>query len=469
MRFVIPSSKNRRYLSGCDWVIGSLDYMMKQTTCAGNMSQVVLVLDSVLSPSEVTKHLGRFISEFPVVNGSISRDINICPYWRMPGKVEAGINFTSHNIEATPPSPPLEKEGSEVLPLLTECANRPFKDDQEHLAFHLVNIEDRKSCLAMAFDHRLFDARGAESFLALFQQYLGSNGVDGISSGVSLTAPAHLSEWMKKFLAGRNINRKIISLSENPLAALPVPDDKNKGFRFRLIRFSEQETKTIYDNAYRTAGYLMETPYLLSVIMQAVDGLFMRRKFEEESYLAAVSIDMRTNEDIKQELFFNHVSYLFFQAQRDIVNNRKELVNSIKLQMYDQIKAGVPRDIMEASHLTRIAPLSFFKKIVDGPLKGKIATFIFSHVSKNPLSPELMGAKIEDVFHMPRVPVPPGLGFFSNYFNGRLNLVISYLDGLMSDDEVDVLGHFIKEKLTERPSPLAGEGQGEGERIEYPM
>jgi len=437
VRFVIPSSKSKRYLTGCDWVISGLDYVMKGTTSAGNMSQVVLALDSSVSPSELQKHLTRYISEFPVVNGSIGRDINICPYWRMPGKTEGVLNFTSHNCTGD----------EDVWTVLSGCANKPFRDDNEHLAFNHIHTENQKSFIAMTFDHRLFDARGAESFLGLFQQYLESNGSNDVSSGVPLTGPAHLSDWMKKFLAGRNVNRKIIALSEQPLAALPVPDGKKKEFRYRLIRFNEQETQTIYDNAYRTAGYLMEMPYLLSVIMQAVDRLFEIRRLKEGSYLASVSIDMRSSQDIRQELFFNHVSYLFFQAGKGMVNSRKELVNSIKMQMYEQVKAGVPRDLMEASHLTRIAPLSFFKKIIDGPLKGKIATFIFSHVSKNPLTPGLMGAKIEDVFHMPRVPVPPGIGFFSNFFNGRLNLVISYLDGLLSDDEVDVLEKGIKDRM----------------------
>lgn len=414
--------------------------MMKETTCAGNISQVALVLDSEISPSEVAKHLGLFISEFPVVNGSIRRDINICPYWRIPRNTQGKLNFTSYNCP----------DESELLILLAECANRSFKDDSHHLAFHLINIENRKSCLAMTFDHRLFDARGAESFLGLFQQYLESSSGPAVSSGIALTGSAHLSEWMKKFAAGINVNRKIMALSEHPLAALPVPDGKKKEFRFRLIRFNQQETQVIYDNAYRAAGYLMETPYLLSVIMQAVNGLFEKRKVQEDNYLAALSIDMRTGGDIKQELFFNHVSYLFFQAHRGIMNNRKELVNNIKMQMYDQVKAGLPRDLMEASHLTRIVPLSIFKKIIDGPFKGKITTFIFSHVSKNMLFPELMGSTIEDVFHMPRVPVPPGLGFFSNYFNGRLNLVIAYLDGLMSDDEVDMLERTITETMLEK-------------------
>ncbi len=438
MGFVIPSSKNKRYLSGSDWVINLLDYIMKQTTCAGNMSQVVLALDSVIKHSELQDHLIRFTNEFPVVHGSITRDINICPYWRIPEKAEANLKLTSYNCPGD----------GDLWTLLGKCANKPFKDDSEHLAFHLINIENRKSCLAMTFDHRLFDARGAESFLKLFQQYLENNHDPAISTGIPSTAPAYLSEWTRKFLAGRNVNRKIVSLSKNPPGALPVPGDKSKEFKFRLITFNQQETQTIYENAYKAAGYLMEMPYLLTVIMQAVSGLFTKRNAQADSYLAAVSIDMRTSEDVKQELFFNHVSYLFFQAQCDIIKNQKELTNIIKMQMYEQVKAGIPRDIMEASHLTRIAPLPFLKKIIDVPLKGKIATFIFSHVSKNILSPEIMGTGIENVFHMPRVPVPPGLGFFSNYFNGRLNLVISFLDGMLTSEEVHLLETGIKEGLT---------------------
>jgi hypothetical protein len=115
--FVIPSSKNKLYLSGCDWVISALDYMMKKTTCAGNISQVVLVLDSVINPSELQNHLMRFINEFPVVHGSVSRDINICPYWRIPEKAEGDLNFTSYNCSSE----------SGLLPLLSECVNRPLK------------------------------------------------------------------------------------------------------------------------------------------------------------------------------------------------------------------------------------------------------------------------------------------------------------------------------------------------------
>ncbi|PKL52626.1 MAG: hypothetical protein CVV37_00050 [Nitrospira bacterium HGW-Nitrospira-1] len=58
-----------------------------------------------------------------------------------------------------------------------------------------------------------------------------------------------------------------------------------------------------------------------------------------------------------------------------------------------------------------------------------------------------MGSEIKNLFHTPRVPVPPGLGVFFNSFDGRLNFVISYLDGLLSDEEVLMLTKGVKEKL----------------------
>ncbi|MBI4838381.1 MAG: hypothetical protein HY806_04420 [Nitrospirae bacterium] len=334
--------------------------------------------------------------------------------------------------------------------LLGRCVNKPFKNESEHLSFHLINLNNQKSCLAMTFDHRLLDAGGAECFIGLLQQYLENDDSSVILKGIPLNAPAHLSGWLKKFLSGRNVNRKIIALSKNPPEILPVLTGKNKLFKFKLISFDRQATDAVFDNAYREAGYLMEMPYLLASVLQTVHALFKNRGLSASNYLAAVSVDMRAGGDFKQELFLNHVSYLFFQVLSGIAGSQKEIINSLKTQMYEQVKAGLPLDIMEASHLTRIAPLAFLKKIIDTPLNGKLATFIFSHLGKSPLSPEIMGAKIENIFQMPRVPAPPGLGFFSNYHNGRLNMVISYLDGLISEDEAEVMEHQIKEGLIKR-------------------
>ncbi len=429
-------SKKKRYLSGSDWVINTLDYMMKATTCAGNMSQVVLALDALLDEREVLSRLNAFVRQFPVLQGRVSRDLRLAPYWKIPGKAERDITLTVLNEDSL-----LSRES--VLAQCAEYANAPFQDDKEHLAFHLIRDRNR-SLLAMAFDHRIFDARGAELFLNLFQQTI-SNGSPALSGDIAFTSTAALTQWSNKFLAGRTVNRRIIGLSKSSPRALPIQRDGNGCQRYQLLSFTEAETSIIYERAYTEAGYLMESPYLLSVIIQCMHELFAARQEAGSCYLIPVTLDLRPNKDPLQEMFFNYVSYLFYQVPTGDVADRKGLIALLKQQMYEQVKSGFPKDLAEASLLTRIAPLPVLGKLLHLPMKGKMATFAFSHLGKSSYQHSLfMGRKVLELFHMPRVPMPPGLGFFSNYYNGRLNLVISYLDGLLLDEEVQMLAQQIR-------------------------
>ena len=62
-------------------------------------------------------------------------------------------------------------------------------------------------------------------------------------------------------------------------------------------------------------------------------------------------------------------------------------------------------------------------------------------------SHELMGSRITNVFHMPRTPVPPGIGVFFNSFDSRLNATISWLDGLFADVEMEDLERTLRDGL----------------------
>jgi hypothetical protein len=430
-------SKKKRYLSGSDWVINTLDHLMKATTGVGNLSQVVLLLDAPLDESEVRNRLNAFVKQFLVLQGQVSRDLKLAPYWKIPARPGRDVSLTVLNAEGL-----LSRES--ILAHFEKSANTPFHDDKEHLAFHL--FKDTERCLlAMSFDHRIFDARGAELFLNLFQQNM-NDGSPAASGDIAFTSSAALTQWSKKFLAGRTVNRRIIALSKSSPRALPIPRDGAASQRYHLLSFDQQETAHIYNRAYTEAGYLMESPYLLSVILQCVHELFTTKEEDGSSYLIPVTTDLRPNKEPLQEMFFNYVSYLFYQVPAGKVADRKCLIALLKQQMYDQVKSGFPKDLAEASLLTRIAPLPLLGKLLHLPMKGKMATFAFSHLGKSSYQhPLFMGRKVLELFHMPRVPVPPGLGFFSNYYNGRLNLVISYLDGLLRGDEVQMLDRRIRE------------------------
>jgi len=418
---------------------------MKKTTCAGNMSQVVFVLCSVIDHKLLESNLRGFAKELPVLIGGLARDYNLAPYWRIPKSAKVNLDIKIHRLET-----PCGLDS--LFPILERSANNPFNNKNEHIKFDLIQVERQNSYLAMAFDHRLLDARGAEAFLNLFQQYLLRNNDPKVLEGICLSSPSGLSDWMRKFYAGRNVNRKFIALSKTAPHFLPIPaGERMRGFRYEVITFNKRETEAIENNVCKEAGYLMEMPYLLAVVINAMQGLFNRRGVVASNFLIPVSVDMRTSEDIKQELFFNHVSYLFFQISAPDITSKdslKGLIKAIKKQMFEQVKAGIAKDLAEASFLTRIAPLPVLGKLLHLPFKGKVASFVFSHLGKSSyLHPQFAGTEVDNIFHMPRVPVPPGLGFFFSYFNGQLNFIISYLEGLVEDEELAMLKTCIKERL----------------------
>jgi NRPS condensation-like uncharacterized protein len=430
-------SKRKRYLSGSDWVINTLDYMMKTAMSSGNICQVVLVFNTPLSEQTVRDRLNSFIRQFPVLNGSVARDFKLTPYWKIPASMEQDVHL---NVSFLP-----EGSSSDVLlQKMVHNANRTFPDRNVYLDFHLISSNGR-SALAMRFDHRLFDARGAESFLDLFQKSLTESPIIG---DIAFNSSMELTEWKHKFLAGRNVNRAIIALSKSAPLSLPAQSASSTGFSYRLLAFDKQETTDIYEKAYREAGYLMESPFFLAVITQSMHELCAPSSAPGSCYLIPATMDLRPGKDRLQEVFFNYVSYLFYQIPVEQVGDMKDLITLLKQQMYDQVKSGLPRDLATASLLTRIVPLAVLAKLMYLPMKGKIASFAYSHLGKcSYQSSEFMGSSVENILHMPRVPLQPGIGFFSSLYNDRLNLVISYLDGVVADEDVDALEAGIRRRI----------------------
>ena len=122
------------------------------------------------------------------------------------------------------------------------AANTPFVSRREHVVFHLI-YSGAKSYVAVTFDHCLFDAHGAEAFLRMFQQEWERKGSCSWESPPS--EPAHLSEWRRKFEAGRRVNRAFLRLAEGaPPRVLPMVAASDKqGFKFSVISFGEQQSR----------------------------------------------------------------------------------------------------------------------------------------------------------------------------------------------------------------------------------
>jgi hypothetical protein len=328
-----------------------------------------------------------------------------------------------------------------LLPACTHSANRRFPAETDHLAWHLFT-GDGKSALALVFDHRLLDARGAEALLDLLRRSLEGA---PLPEAPVFASSAELTRWNEKFLAGRNVNRRIIAMAKATPRALPLPPGRNRGYRYRLIACSQEESAALTERAYREAGYLMESPFLLAVVTKCMHALHVARGTAGSCYLVPVTVDLRPGRETPPEIFFNHVSYLFYQLPVELGDDLAGLIAAIKNQMYDQVKKAFPADLARATLLMRIAPLALLGRLLSLPMEGKMASFAFAHLGRSGYgAADFMGCPVENLFHTPRVPVPPGIGFFCNSYHGRLNLVMAYLDGLLGETEADLVEQGIR-------------------------
>ena len=424
-----------------DWLVHVFDYMTKQATGVGNMSQVVLEPAGELDENQLKCALKQLIKKYPLLSGHPARAFNLAPYWKIPSKKNTvRIPFNTDQIGTN-------AKNGEIIRSLERSVNAPFSSEKEHLAFNLIKA-GKKSFLAITFDHRLLDGRGAEAFLGLLQDEWNSN--FDLSADVSVTEPSHLSGWVQKFKAGQKVNRLLLRLSKNaPPRVLPNETAlKHSAFKFKLLSFSKEDSDRIIEKSNNEAGYLMLMPFLLAASVNALHPVFKARGITGSDYLVPVGIDMRSPEKVKQQVFFNHVSFFMFKIQADKSDDLNFILNSIKLQIYDQVRDGMLNNFIEAGMLLRIAPLALLSRLILLPLKGAISSFSFSYVGESAFeSNEFMGREVVNLTHMPRVPVPPGIGIFFQKFKGRINAVLSYKQDLLSDNEANLIIVALKSVL----------------------
>ncbi len=401
----------------------ALDHSSRRRLGCGTAFQIVIELESGLNSSDFEKYLAGYCAGFPHLTGKVCRDFNLAPYWkrRLPfnpftlklfvcsSSEEAGLRLeTELNLPA----------GKDAAPLRVIYAEAP-----------------QKKLIGFIFDHRLFDARGAEKFLHGFQAfYLAEGAADGINLPPS---PAHLNHWSDKFAAGKKINRaRIAGEKDAKIKLLKAPVSFNGAQnRFKIKTFSESETHAIAERA----GPFMFLPFSLAVCMQAVRGLFLKREEHGGDLAVSVTRDMRMARWEAADMFFNHLSFMFFREKMSEIQDFKPLLASLKNQFYEHVKNKMPEALADASMLMRIVPLALLARGVQSRAHAP-ASFSFASLGKSAyLHETFMDVNVVRLFHMPRLPPLPGLGIFLSEYKNRLNVTLSYLDNVISDEEAGLI------------------------------
>ena len=85
----VPSSPDKRYLSGADWCVAALSQGTVETTGRRCIFQIAVFLEGVPDSDRLASEYKAFCVRFPVLWGTPARCWCLAPYWKYPEAAEA--------------------------------------------------------------------------------------------------------------------------------------------------------------------------------------------------------------------------------------------------------------------------------------------------------------------------------------------------------------------------------------------
>ncbi len=460
------NTSKRYYLNGIDWVMAALDRLNSQQTGLGNHSQLVLVLKGHLDKIKLAQRISCILSQNLFFKGSTRRAWHLAPYWAPEQHNFDPKDMRFFNLESNNKAMDDGATEENLDHVLQECAKTAFKDDKTLLGFDLIHCNNH-SYLIMRFTHRMFDARGAERLL----EYILDEKKDHKQYSLP-SQNAQLNAWKSRFLSGQCINQFLRSIYSKKIHVVQTFNINNNnaidsisnkpGFNlnskagnnhyFHYSTFSNDETCTIDDNATKKAGYLMNGIFILSCVAKSFDSLFKKRK-GIGNMLIPINVDLRETKFTTAKIFFNNVSFMLFNVEQGL--SITEYIKNLKTQFIDQVKNKIPYHFTNASLLMRIMPLNILSWFMNFRMKKNPCSFSFSYIAEQAFNlKSVQNHGVVNLFHMPLVPVAPGIGVFFTRFNKKLNMVISCHDTTLSRKECACLQEKIISKMI--PGPDSG-------------
>ena len=417
------------YLNGIDWITQALYYQCRKTASAANSFIIALELETFITVQEMTEFLSGANAVAELLAGTVTRQkLHLAPYWKSAKKARE-INI--EQIDAG--------QGAGFEQLLEDFSNRPFHDKYEHLAVRIINLA-QGSLVLFKFDHRLFDGGGGELFIDELNLGWQTEYAPLLNKPDCLSP--QLSRWADKFESGRNVNRFLRRLTANgtlkPFTFHASGTEPFSDNRFKLLRILPEAVKTFFHAGEQKLGAFMNTPFLAAAIFNALAQVADNRGcLEDKNLLLPMTVDLRFPQDRKKRLFFNQWSMAPFILPLSTALDIDMAMVSVKEQFVELIKNKFLSDLDKANLLMRIIPLSLYSKISENIFAGTNGSCSFAFLSESGFKAEtLAGKKIKNLFHLPVIPPKPGIGIFINRHNDALNIVFSYRDGVVSEQEV---------------------------------
>lgn len=410
-----------------------LDHEIRKSGLAGNYCALAMELDGVPEHAEIARCCSAFAKRFPLAVARLSRQGR--QYAWVPADADSlpfQVCTLDNDADGAAGQQRLLTLVNRVVPV---SASAPFE-------LHLIESAGR-SLLALCWFHPAADAKGAELVLHhLFN--------DPQPARQPLPLPVdHLQQqwglWRKLRLARQavvNIHRLDRYASVLPLET-QSPADR---LALKLVRYDAEQTAQIMAHARKHTGMTGTTLYLIGCMMRALEAAGATPA--GNAYCVPYAVNLRRRKALFPVLG-NQVSFLFAQAERDMVHSRELLFAHLRDQNRAAIRQGLDHAMLPLMQAGSWLALEKYGRIVrNSPTRRERSSFWFSYTGDMEPEPEsIAGCRVRGMYQLSQVSSPPGLGLLASSFHGRLVLSYNYINNQFQTDWLERLTQAMTAEL----------------------
>jgi hypothetical protein len=415
-------------LTGADCFLRAFDHEIRRNAGASHVSQLVLRLGPGLDVDALRKGLHEAAHAQPILRAPIRRRFGLGP-----------------------PDYQLARAGRRAPPTLQvhdrePCAT-PFVDRLnaprdlrrgELLRFDVAMHRDGSADLTASWAHLLLDGSGSERFLTWLDACHR-----GVASSHTLPDPDELDRSERPELSARERGARAVAwqrwmdgLGGTPMRSPAGPLRRTRqALDYDVLALEHDEAERATARARERAGFLTPMLFYLACAVRAHHAVFRERGVDPGRYIVPLPVNVRPR-GREGALFRTHTSLLWFSIDPADVDDFETLLEALKRQRLEAIRAGHVENGIHAMDYARWAPRRLYARMARAALSGELCSFFFAYTGEFVEGLDhFFGAPVRDGYHVPPVPPSPGSCAAFSHFRGRLNATHVHQQGVFSDRE----------------------------------
>jgi len=402
------------------------------TGTSSNNALLVVHCDGPLAPERVTRSLDRFLDVCPWPAARLRRPFP----W---GK----LHWAAGRRAALAP-PPVRRHTVGTSPGFHEAVERELNaaiDPRREAPLRFLILDGAAgSVLVMTWFHPLMDPRGAQNLLHhLSDVDEHPHGAPWGAAVPAFTRPPETRSFAERGRLARQSLEYMRHVSRGPAVAARVGGAGP--VRFRHARFVERDAGASRDRATH------DIAWRLAIVGKAMHAVRARRGVPATPFLLPIAVDLRPKGEPGPS-FGNMLAFHFARFGPADTGDLPRLAGALRTQMTEAVREGQIDANEVAMDFLQYRPDWMVRRAVRSISGGDTFSFNCADVGDVPAAlGRCFGRRVVNAYHVPAVPPRPGLGVFFNRCAGVENLVVAWIDGALSEDDVTRSVEVIREEM----------------------